>query len=152
MNKKNSNKPSKKSGKSFNWFEAPKQTPKKQEVDYKPVVEAPIIKVQAKSTKEAAHYEAAFAFAQRMSDPNSSEQMTVHLNMQDELLFNMKQDETYKTLWEKGELMLLVAFPRNWKTVALNLSEEEADDFDDLDTDEGKFDYLYETGMAVFEG
>lgn len=167
MKKKASNTPHKKSGKSVNWFEAQamknqaspqaksessKQTAKPKQADYKPVTEAPIIKVQAKSKKEAEHYEAAYAFAQRMSDPNSSEQMTVHLNMRDELEFNIKQDDRFQALWESGELMLLVAFPRNWKTAPLQISEEEADEFDDLDTEEGKFDYLYETGMAVFEG
>ena len=167
MKKKTNSTANKKSGKSGNWFETQAmknqvsqnskpessgKTAKAQHADYKPVAEAPIIKVQAKSKKEAAHYEAAYAFAQRMSDPNSSEQMTVHLNMQDELVFNIKQDEVYQSLWTKGELMLLVAFQRNWKTAPLQISEEEADEFDDLDTDEGKFDYLYETGMAVFEG
>ncbi len=121
--------------------------------DYKELEEAPIVKVQMNSSKEEEHFEAAFAFAMKMSDPNSSEMMTIHLNMRDDLIFNMKQNHVYKALWEKKELMLLVEFPRNWKTLkpAVELDDEE-DAFDDLEDDADKFDYLYETGMAIYEG
>ncbi len=167
MKKSSGNTSKKKGGKSTNWFETQAmkaQTPqealdsantqptKTNQPDYKPVAEAPIVKVQAKSKREVEHYEAAYAFAQRMSDPKNDTRMTIHLNMQDELVFNMPEDEHYKALWEKGELMLLVAFPRNWKTMPLSISEEEAEEFDELDTDDGRFDFLYETGMSVFEG
>lgn len=162
MKKSSGNTQKKKGGKAVNWFEAqaakgeqsnaPQKPQQAKQMDFKPLDEAPIVKVQMKSKREAAHYEAAFAFAMRMSDAKSEERMTVHLNMQDELVFNMPEDESYEALWKKGELMLLVAFPRNWKTMSLNLSEDEEEDFDDLDTDEGRFDYLYETGMAIYEG
>lgn len=123
----------------------------KQGSDYQPLDEAPIVKVQMKSKKEAEHFEAAYAFALKTSDPSSSEVMTVHLNMKDELIFNMEQDQTYLELWERGELMRLVAFPRNWRQAPLELSEEDEDSFGSLETDEDRFDYLYETGMAIYE-
>lgn len=158
MKKVNNSKGKSKNG--GNWFKAQeekKTTPleknsskKPSAAAYKPVEEAPIIQVQMKSKREAAHFEAAYAFAQRMSDPKSEEVMTVHLNMQDELVFNILKDEHYERLWQVGELMLLVEFPRNWKTAELDIPEDEADDFDDIDSDADKFDYLYETGMAVY--
>lgn len=124
---------------------------------YKSLETLPIVKVQMNSKREAEHFERAYQFALKNSDPKSQEIMTVHLDMKDEVHFNMVQDEAFKAAWQKGELMLLVAFPKNWKTMNLMADldleelEEDAEDFD-FDSPEDRFDYLYENGMAVYEG
>lgn len=125
---------------------------------YKSMEALPIVKVQMKSKREAEHFEKAYQFALKNSDPNSQEIMTVHLDMKDEIHFNMIQDESFQKAWQKGELMLLVAFPKNWETMELtaepDLEDFEEDEEEDLDFDspEDRFDYLYENGMAVYEG
>lgn len=121
---------------------------------YKQLEDAPILKMQMNSKKESEHFAAAYAFAQKVSDPSSDEIMTIHLNMKDELVFNIKKDDAYEAQWKSGELMLLVAFPKNWKSiqVSVDADDDEDDEFLDIDSDEDKFDYLYETGMALYEG
>jgi hypothetical protein len=120
--------------------------------DYRQADDAPILRVQMNSKNEEKHFEESLAFAQRVSDPESTEVMTVHLNMDDELVFNMVQDESFDRLWKEGKLMLLVSFPRNWKTMAIEaVDEEDDDDTPDLESDTDRFDYLYESGMAVYE-
>lgn len=169
MNSKNKGKSTGKNN-SKNWFleqqnaavqksdsekSKPAQMPKAS--TYKSLEALPIVKVQMNSKREAEHFERAYQFALQNSDPNSQDIMTVHLDMNDEIHFNRVQDEAFQIAWQKGELMLLVAFPKNWKTMDLtaHLELEEMDeDEDDLDFDapEDRFDYLYENGMAVYEG
>lgn len=150
---------------SKNWFlEQQKPAPSKAKSDqgtknnsYQSLETLPIVKVQMKSNREAEHFEKAYQFALKNSDPHSQEIMTVHLNMRDEVQFNMVQDEAFQNVWKRGELMLLVAFPKNWKTmdmkVFLDLEEMDEDEDElDFDSQEDRFDYLYENGMAVYEG
>ncbi len=146
-----------------NWFveqqqkqAAPKSkmpAEEKQE-SYKSLETLPIVKVQMNSSREAEHFQTVYQFALKNSDPKSSEIMTVHLDMKDEIHFNMVQDEAYQSLWKKGELMLLVAFPKNWKTMNIEVDPDMEDEDEDMtfDTDEERFDYLYEIGMSVYEG
>lgn len=149
-----------KKGNNANWFlaqEAKKGAVAKPSVkapkeEYKEV-NLPIVKVQMNSKKEDQHFNEALAFARNVSDARSTDIQTVHLNMKDELVFNMKQDEAFEALWKAGELMLLIAFPKNWKTMDLSgLELDEDDDLEDLEDEYERFDYLYENGMAVYEG
>ncbi len=122
---------------------------------YKSLEILPIVKVQMNSNREAEHFKAAYQFALKNSDPKSTEIMTVHLDMKDEIHFNMIQDEAFQAMWKKGELMQLIAFPKNWKTMPIEMEaelDEEEDDDLNFETDEDRFDYLYETGMSVYEG
>lgn len=162
MTQKNKGTQRGKSG-SKNWFveQQQKQAVPKSQIpaeekteSYKSLETLPIVKVQMKSNREEEHFKAAYQFALKSSDPKSSEVMTVHLDMQDEIHFNMEQDEAFKSAWKKGELMLLIAFPKNWKTMTIEADPDMEDEDEDMsfETDEDKFDYLYETGMSVYEG
>ena len=127
---------------------------KEKQTTYKSLEMLPIVKVQMNSSREAEHFKAAYQFALKNSDPKSTEIMTVHLDMKDEIHFNMIQDEAFQTMWKKGELMQLIAFPKNWKTMPMEMEveiDEEEDDDMTFETDEDRFDYLYETGMSVCE-
>jgi hypothetical protein len=161
-------------GKNVNWFKqqdekriaagggpkpskknaAPGKTaqPAKSAPDFRKVDDAPILTVQMNSKNEERHFEEAFTFAQMVSDPSSDAIMTIHLNMNDELVFNMKQDETFDQLWKQKKLMLLVAFPKNWKTMTIDAFDDEDDEPIELETDMDRFDYLYEAGMSMYEG
>ncbi|MCK8060447.1 MULTISPECIES: hypothetical protein [unclassified Fusibacter] len=146
----------KKSNKKPNYFqqqEANKKNPepKRDKAHYKEVKKAPILKVLEKSQNEEAHFDACYRFAKKMSDPNSTEIQTVHLNMKDQLLFNMEQDEEFTRLWQAHELLLLVEFPKNWKTMEIDTGEEYDDDDFDFEDVEERFDYLYETSMRIYE-
>lgn len=111
----------------------------------------PILNVKITPEKEAAHFQAAFDYAMKMSNPNSTEMITIHMTMDGNLLFDAVQDDHFKTLWANKELMCLIEIPRNWKTMTLiDLDEEALEDLD-LDNPEDRFDYLYETGMFIAE-
>lgn len=126
-------------------------------------VKSPILSVLEKSKKEDDHFQSALAFANKVSDPKSTAIQTVHVTMQDTLVFNMKKDAEYNSLWTSQQLAQLVAFPRNWKTIGLrDLIKVLAIDLDDFDDDgdndfdewddlsaEERFDLLFETGLQV---
>lgn len=124
-------------------------------------VKNPILTVLEKSKKEAQHYKDALAFAHQVSHAKDSALQTIHLTMADTLVFNMPKDGDYKQLWEKGQLALLVTFPRNWKHITLkaliqsmdlDLDEidEEFEDWDHLDAND-RFDLLFEIGLSVYQ-
>lgn len=114
-------------------------------------VKAPIMQVKINPKVEDQHFRDALAFAMKMSDSNSSEIMTVHMDMSLKLHFNMAKDENFQTLWREKKLMCLIAFPRNWKTMVIEpLDDEDAEDYDFSDPIE-RFEYLYEIGMSISE-
>lgn len=148
--------------KNVNWFkEQENKAAAKAKTDLKPKnnahadykeVAAPILKLQINPKVEASHFEDSFAFAMKMSDPKSNDLMTIHMDMHLKLHFNMKQDEAFEASWKAKELMCLIAFPRNWKTMPIaDLDDEDAEDYDLNDPAE-RFEYLYEVGMFIFEG
>lgn len=140
-----------------NWF-SDQQKLKSNQVDavktndFEAIENAPILEVQLKSNRDEEHFKHALSFALSVSSADSTEIQTIHLNMKDELVFNMPKDESFKELWEKKELMLLVEFPRNWKTMPITLTEDDEDEYGDLKDPEERFDYLYENGMALYQG
>lgn len=138
-----------------NWFQQQANKEKTKQKDtakpsFKPLKKLPILDVLHKSKKEEAHFKEAFAFAKKVSDPNSHDMQTIHLNMQDQLVFNMPQDETYQRLWESGQLLLLVEFPKCWETMPLTIDDEWDDEPEEILDDFDRFDYLYETGLKVY--
>lgn len=147
--------------KNVNWFKEQEnkaaakakaeQKPKNNSMgDYKEVA-APILKVKISPKQEASHFDDSLAFAMKMSDAKSPEVMTIHMDLMGNLHFNMKQDEAFQKLWTSKQLMCLVAFPRNWKTMQItDIDDEDAEDYDLSDPTE-RFEYLYETGMFICE-
>ncbi len=158
--------------KNTNWFEQnqksnnPKEATQKKASASKVIeVKSPILSVLEKSKKEDLHYREALAFAYKHSNAKNDILHTVHLTMQDTLVFDIPKDAAYEKLWRQHELALLVSFPANWKSIslagiskALQIDPESDDLFEDADFDEWdhleadeRFDLLYETGLRIYE-
>jgi hypothetical protein len=119
----------------------------------------PIIQVLEKSSKDEQHFNETYAYAQKCSDPNSTDIQRVYLTMRDTLAFNLSNSKEVESLTQKGELLELASFPNNWKTIALsdlthllNLDldedDEDEDEFDDM-TPRERFDFIYEHGLKL---
>lgn len=123
---------------------------KTKENTYK-TAKAPILEVKLSPSDEENHYKACLDYALKMSSTSNQGSIQVHMDMNKKLHFNMAQDEHFKELWQAKKLLCLIDLPSDWKTMSIEvLDEEDAEDYDLNDPLE-KFDYLYETGMSYCE-